>query len=193
MNRPTPITVETTIHAPIEKVWECWTDPKHIVNWAFASDDWEAPGAENDVRTGGKFKTVMAAKDGSSSFVFEGVYTNVKKHKQIEYTISDGRKVALQFESIGGSTKLTETFEIENSHSEAQQREGWQAILDNFKKYAENEMRNSMQKITPHLWFDKEAREAAVVYTSIFKDSKIKNVTTLHDTPSGDCDVVSFE
>jgi predicted 3-demethylubiquinone-9 3-methyltransferase (glyoxalase superfamily) len=50
-----------------------------------------------------------------------------------------------------------------------------------------------MQKITPHLWFDKEAKEAAQFYTSVFPSSKINSVTTMHDTPSGDCDIVSFE
>src|SRR3989338_5461249 len=137
MNRPTPITVETTIHAPIEKVWECWTDPKHIVNWAFASDDWEAPAAENDVRTGGKFKTVMAAKDKSTSFDFAGVYTGVKNHELIEYVLGDGRYVKVDFARLPKGVRVTETFETEKTNTEEMQRSGWQAILGNFKKYAE--------------------------------------------------------
>lgn len=138
MDRPTPITVETTIHAPIEKVWECWTDPKHIVNWAFASDDWEAPAAENDVRTGGKFKTVMAAKDKSASFDFTGVYTDVKNHELIEYDMSDGRHVQTVFEKTPEGVRVVETFDPESENPLEMQRGGWQTILDNFKKYVEN-------------------------------------------------------
>lgn len=132
------ITVETTIKAPLEKVWEMWTGPDHIPHWAFAQDDWEAPHAENDVRIGGKFKTTMAAKDGSASFDFEGVYTNVEGHELIEYTIADDRTVSVRFEEMGDdTTKVTETFEMENIHPEEVQRQGWQSILENFKKYVE--------------------------------------------------------
>lgn len=80
-----PITIQTVINAPIEKVWEYWNSPDHITKWAFADDTWEAPHAENDVRTGGKFSTTMAAKDKSASFDFTGVYTEVKEHELIEY------------------------------------------------------------------------------------------------------------
>lgn len=131
------ITVESIINASVEKVWRMWTEPKHIVNWAFASDDWEAPVAENDVRVGGKFKTVMATKDKSRSFDFTGKYTAVIINERIEYVIDDGRKVSVRFESLNGNTKVTETFEIEKVNSESLQRDGWQAILDNFKKYTE--------------------------------------------------------
>jgi uncharacterized protein YndB with AHSA1/START domain len=131
------ITVETEVHAPIEKVWQYWSEPDHIVNWAFASDDWECPSAENDLQTGGKFKSVMAAKDGSSSFDFEGVYTHVKEFQLIEYTMSDGRTVKVEFHSNPHGTKIIETFETESENSEEQQRHGWQTILDNFKKYTE--------------------------------------------------------
>lgn len=131
------ITVETTVNASIEKVWERWTGPNHIPKWAFASDDWEAPHAENDVRTGGKFKTVMAAKDKSASFDFEGTYTNVKKHELIEYDIADGRHVKIEFAQTPNGVKITETFEMENENSREMQQGGWQAFLENFKKYAE--------------------------------------------------------
>lgn len=133
-----PITVETTVKAPLSKVWECWNKPEHIVNWAFASDDWEAPGAENDLRTGGKFKTTMAAKDKSTSFDFAGVYTVVKEPEHIEYDMSDGRHVKVEFAELPDSVKVTETFDPENENSEELQRSGWQAILDNFKKYVES-------------------------------------------------------
>ncbi|MCR8559404.1 SRPBCC family protein [Mucilaginibacter sp. BJC16-A38] len=131
------ITVETMVKAPIEKVWKFWTEPEHIAQWAFASDDWHAPHAENDLRTGGKFKTTMAAKDGSFSFDFEGVYTDVKKHSVIEYEIADGRKVKITFSSEDGGTKVVETFEAEGTHSIEQQLTGWQAIMNNFKKHTE--------------------------------------------------------
>jgi uncharacterized protein YndB with AHSA1/START domain len=133
----TAITVEALVHAPIEKVWAFWSEPKHITQWCNASDDWHAPYAENDLRTDGKFKTTMAAKDGSFSFDFEGIYTNVLQHNAIEYTIADGRKVKILFAEKGDQTKVTETFEAESTNPVEMQRGGWQAILDNFKKYAE--------------------------------------------------------
>ncbi len=133
----TAITVEATVNAPVEKVWTYWSEPKHITQWCQASDDWHAPYAENDLRTGGKFKTTMAAKDGSVSFDFEGVYTNVQKHKVIEYAMSDGRKVKITFSGNGNETKVIETFDPENTNPIEMQRGGWQAILDNFKKHTE--------------------------------------------------------
>ena len=133
------ITVQTVVKAPVSKVWEYWNKPEHIEKWAFASDDWEAYGAENDVHVGGKFKTTMAAKDKSASFDFTGTYTQVGEHELIEYTMDDGRKVSVKFESMDGdSTKITESFEPESANSEEKQRGGWQAILENFKKYVES-------------------------------------------------------
>src|SRR2546423_201768 len=111
MTLPKTITVETTINAPLEKVWEFWTKPEHIVKWAFASEDWEAPSAENDVRVGGKFKTVMAAKDGSTSFDFAGTYTAVENKKLIEYNIIDGRHVKTEFLQLPEEVQIVETFE----------------------------------------------------------------------------------
>ena len=92
-----PITVQTTVNAPVSKVWESWTAPKHITKWCQASDDWHAPKAENDLRAGGKFSTTMAAKDGSVSFDFGGTYSTVKTNSLIEYAIEDGRKVKIVF------------------------------------------------------------------------------------------------
>lgn len=133
-----PITVQTVVNAPIAKVWEFWNEPEHIMNWAFASDDWEAPAAKNDLEVGGKFVTTMAAKDKSVSFDFSGVYTKVDNHESIEYAMDDGRKVSVKFETVPEGTKITETFDPENENPEEMQRAGWQAILDNFKKYTEN-------------------------------------------------------
>src|SRR5688500_3105434 len=106
----TAVTVEATVDAPVEKVWKYWNDPAHITQWCSASDDWHAPYAENDLRKDGKFKTTMAAKDGSFSFDFEGVYTKVEPNKTIDYTMSDGRKVNITFASHGNATHVTETF-----------------------------------------------------------------------------------
>ncbi|NMB70372.1 polyketide cyclase [candidate division WWE3 bacterium] len=133
-----PITIQTNISAPISKVWDLWNKPEHITNWAFASDDWEAPSAENDLRVGGRFKTVMAAKDNSQSFDFEGVYTVVKEHSLIEYDMSDGRHVKIEFEETPVGVKITQNFDPESENSEELQRAGWQAILDNFKIYVES-------------------------------------------------------
>ena len=133
----TQITVTATINAPINKVWESWNKPEHITQWCQASDDWHAPKAENDLRTGGKFSTTMAAKDGSFSFDFGGVYDEVRENEIIAYTIDDGRKVKVVFETEGDNTRVTETFEAENTNSVEMQRDGWQAILNNFKKYTE--------------------------------------------------------
>ncbi len=187
------ITVETIVHAPIGKVWSFWTEPKYIIQWNNASDDWHTPKSENDVYIGGKFLSRMEAKDGSSGFDFAGEYTTVDKNTLIEYRLNDGRKVKVSFVSKENETKITETFEAENMHSLEMQKSGWQAILDNFKKYVEGNGGSSIQKITPHLWFNKEAREAAVFYTSLFENSKVKNITTITGTPSGDCDVVMFD
>ena len=135
---PTKITVETTVNAPVEKVWKSWGEPEHIKNWCAASEDWHAPKAENDLRTGGKFITRMEAKDGSFGFDFGGIYDNVKKNELIEYTMGDGRKVKVTFSPSGDQTKIVETFDAEATNSVEMQRGGWQAILDNFKKYTES-------------------------------------------------------
>lgn len=131
------ITVKATINAPLEIVWKLWTSPEHIVNWNNASEDWHTPKAENDLRVGGKFVSTMAAKDGSVSFDFGGVYDDVVEHKSIAYTLEDGRKVTIQFRSVIGGVEVEETFEAETENSLELQRAGWQSILDNFKKYAE--------------------------------------------------------
>jgi uncharacterized protein YndB with AHSA1/START domain len=135
------ITVEITVKASMDKVWKNWTVPKHIPNWYHASDDWHAPFAENDLRTGGKFKTTMAAKDGSMSFDFEGVYTNIRKYRLIEYILIDGRKVKITFSEDADKIKVVETFETESINPVDVQRAGWQAILDNFKKYSEGKQK----------------------------------------------------
>jgi uncharacterized protein YndB with AHSA1/START domain len=132
------ITVMTTINAPIEKVWNLWTDPKHIIRWNHASDDWHTTKAENDLKPGGKFMSRMEAKDGSFGFDFSGIYENVVQHRQIEYLLDDGRKVKISFDSDENTTTVTETFEAEQTNPLELQQNGWQAILDNFKKHVES-------------------------------------------------------
>lgn len=137
-NAKISITVLAAIASPLEKVWTCWTDPSHIVKWNSASDDWHTPNATNDLRPGGKFTSRMEAKDGSFGFDFEGVYDEVILNKYIEYTIADGRKVKIVFNRNGDHCEVVETFEAETENSVELQREGWQAIMNNFKKYVEN-------------------------------------------------------
>ena len=131
------ITIETTVNASIEKVWQSWTSPEAIQNWCNASPDWHVPHAANDARTGGKFITRMEAKDGSMGFDFEGVYSEVIPHQSIAYGMADGRQVQITFEDYGNAVKVIETFDPENQNPIEMQRGGWQAILDNFQKYTE--------------------------------------------------------
>lgn len=131
------ITVETIVHSPIESVWKYWTEPKHITQWSFASDDWHTPFAENDLRAGGKFVSRMEAKDSSMGFDFGGVYDEVSINESISYTLGDGRKVSITFVGQDNDTKIIESFEAEETNAIEMQQAGWQAILDNFKKYVE--------------------------------------------------------
>lgn len=131
------LTVTTTVNAPIEKVWKLWSNPRDIEQWNSPSDEWHTPAAENDLRTGGKFKSTMAARDGSASFDFEGEYTTVDHHKTIAYTITDGRKVKITFNDLGQNVHIIETFDAENVNPLELQQKGWQAIMDSFKRYAE--------------------------------------------------------
>ena len=133
----TNITISATVNAPMEKVWKLWTTPEDIMKWNNASDDWHTPSAENDLRVGGAFKSRMEARDGSMGFDFGGIYDEVKPNERIAYTIGDGRKVIIVFTGENGKTRVEETFEVENTNPVEMQRGGWQAILNNFKKYAE--------------------------------------------------------
>ncbi len=139
MPNSTPITVETIVNAPVAKVWTLWTEPEHIMNWNSASPDWHTPSATNDLREGGSFTSRMEAKDGSFGFDFGGTYTKVLEHEHIAYAMSDGRTVTVTFAEIGGKTFVSETFDPETENPPEMQRAGWQSILDNFKKYAEEQ------------------------------------------------------
>jgi uncharacterized protein YndB with AHSA1/START domain len=133
----TKITIEATINASLAKVWKNWTEPKHITQWNNASDDWHTPHAENDLRVGGKFLSRMEAKDGSFGFDFEGVYSEVIPFEKIKYGLEDGRQVVTFFTQNSETTTITTYFDAENENPIEMQKGGWQAILNNFKKYTE--------------------------------------------------------
>lgn len=134
---PTKITIEATVSADKEKTWNFWNNPEHITKWNFAVEDWHCPHAENDLRVGGKLKSRMEAKDGSFGFDFEATYSEVIEHKKLSYSMTDGRQVTTSFEDLGGTTKITTVFDAESENPVKMQRDGWQAILNNFKKYVE--------------------------------------------------------
>jgi uncharacterized protein YndB with AHSA1/START domain len=134
----TMITIEASINAPIEKVWEMWTKPGHITHWNFASDDWQCPSAENDLQVGGKFSSRMEAKDGSFGFDFWGTHTEVEEHQKIASQMGDGRIMTVTFTAKGEGTHVKEEFEAEETNTIELQKGGWQAILNNFKKYVES-------------------------------------------------------
>ena len=137
MSTPTRITISAHVNKPVAHAWRIWTDPVHIMQWNAASNDWHCPKASNDLRPGGAFNYTMAARDGSFSFGFEGVYDDVQPHKRIAYTMSDGRSCEVLFAEKDGGTEVTETFDAEAQNPVDMQRAGWQSILDRFKAHAE--------------------------------------------------------
>ena len=137
--KPTQVTITTTVAVSPELAWAYWTEPKHITQWNQASDDWHTPSAKQDLRVGGKFSSRMESKDGKLGFDFWGVYDAVEPYQLLAYTIGDGRKVSVVFEAVQSGTKLTETFEAESENSVELQRNGWQTILDSFKRYVEKQ------------------------------------------------------
>ncbi len=135
-----PIRVETEVRATLDAVWSAWNTPADIERWNSASPDWHTPRAEVDLREGGRFSSRMEARDGSAGFDFTGTYTCVVPHARIEYAMEDGRKVAVAFIDNGdGTVTVREAFDPEGTHTREQQRAGWQAILDNFKRHVERE------------------------------------------------------
>jgi uncharacterized protein YndB with AHSA1/START domain len=133
----TKVTVQVLVDAPIAKVWDCWTVPDHIVKWNAASDDWHTPSATNDVKVGGKFSSRMEARNGSAGFDFRGTYTVVTPPEHLHSLLGDGRHLDVRFLPEGRRVKVVEEFETETTYSVDHQRAGWQAILDNFKRYVE--------------------------------------------------------
>ena len=135
---PTKITIEAIIVADKKKAWDYYTQPEQITKWNFASDDWHCPTASNDLRVGGKYVARMEAKDGSFAFDFEGIYQEIVVAQNFIYILADGRLVSVKFESPGKQTKVTVTFDAETENSLELQKNGWQAILNNYKKYTES-------------------------------------------------------
>ena len=131
------IKVEALISALPQKVWTYYTQPEHITKWNFASDDWHCPRATNDLRPGGKYSARMEAKDGSFGFDFVATYDDVVTEKKVSYTMEDGRNATTEFQGLGDKTKVTTTFDAEKQNPTEMQRDGWQAILNNFKSYTE--------------------------------------------------------
>jgi uncharacterized protein YndB with AHSA1/START domain len=131
------ITVETTIKSDIATVWDAWNNPADIVAWNAASEDWHTTASTVDLREGGKFSARMEARDGSVGFDFEGTYTRVVPHRLIEYRMDDGRQVQVEFAAGKDAIVVRETFDAETENSPDMQRQGWQAILDNFARHVE--------------------------------------------------------
>jgi uncharacterized protein YndB with AHSA1/START domain len=174
----TLITVQATIKAPIEKVWDYWTNPAHIIHWCSASDDWHAPYATNDLKIGGKCFTRMEAKDGSMGFDFIGVYTNIKTNELIEYTLEDGRKVKVEFANDANGIKVTESFEAEKENPVEMQQAGWQAILDNFKLYTES---TKMEKLHFEVTINASASK---IFERMFDDTYYREWTAAFNPTS---------
>lgn len=174
MNNPaTILTVTATIQAPVHKVWEFWTKPDHITKWNKASSDWHTPRAENDLRPGGKFLSRMESVDGMEGFDFTGTYQKVEEHQLISCLMDDGRKVEIKFEDKGDSTSVTESFEAETQNSVELQVQGWQAILDNFKAYAE-----SMMKIAQMTFEILIKASPERVYQTMLEDNSYRDWTS---------------
>lgn len=136
-----PITIEITILKPVAEVWDYFTKPEHITKWNFSNDQWESPSAENDLRVGGSFNYRMEQKDDEYGFNSRGIYDEIIPHQKIQYHFEDGRKVEVFFESLEGNmTRVTQVFEPDPEQPAQMQRDGWYGILDNFHKYAENNL-----------------------------------------------------
>lgn len=132
------VTVDCIVDASVEKAWEIWNDPKHIVRWNYASPDWHTPRAEVDLRAGGKYVSRMEAKDGSAGFDCEGIFDEIVEHEKIHSHFTDGRRIEVTFYPIEGGTKVSQKFEVETENPAELQRQGWQNIMDNFKVYVES-------------------------------------------------------
>lgn len=132
------ITVQTKVNKDANSTWTYWTEPEHITGWNFASPDWHCPRAINDVKPGGRFSWRMEAKDGSMGFDFCGSYLSVKHAQQITAKLDDGRHLEINFQNMAGETTVSQSFDPDDSIAPEQQQAGWQAILENFRKYTEN-------------------------------------------------------
>ena len=177
-NKKNTITISAIVHAPLDKVWECWNTPHHVIKWNAASPDWHTTYAENDLIAGGKLKSRMEAKDGSFGFDFEGIYEEIIPMQKLRYVLGDGRVVAISFEEAAGGTWVTESFDAENENSLELQEMGWTAILNNFKSYAE-------KNPSPPMTFQIEiSAPVAKVYSTMIDPNHYKTWTAVFNETS---------
>lgn len=134
----TKISINTTVLGSVQKAWEYYTNPIHIVKWNFASPDWQCPTASNNMQVGGRYTARMEAKDGSVGFDFEATYKEIVPHERFTFTLDDGREVIVVFTPNGEETEVNVVFDAESENPIEMQKAGWQAILDNFEDYIEN-------------------------------------------------------
>lgn len=174
------VTVETEIQTSVKKVWAILTNPEHIVMWNQASDDWHTTKADNDLVVGGTFNYRMEAKDGSSGFDFKGKYTGINPYKELEFVLDDGRKVMINLQEVDtNKTRLTESFEAEDTFPVEQQKFGWQAILNNLKKYTEQ------KTMTERLRFETEIKaNVEKVYTTMIDEVGYREWTSVFNPHS---------
>jgi uncharacterized protein YndB with AHSA1/START domain len=132
------VKIAVEVQAPLSLTWRSWTNPRHIVNWNYASDSWHCPKAAIDLKPGGVFNYRMAARDESEAFDFTGRIDEVKEMEKLAFTLDDGRKVQVHFQQKGNAVLVTEEFEAEQTIDVELQKSGWKAILENFKAYTES-------------------------------------------------------
>lgn len=132
------IKIQALLNLPVEQAWSVWTQPQHIIHWNFASPEWFCLAAINDLQPGGRMNWRMEARDKSAGFDFTGRYLEVIEHELIKLQLDDNRMVMIEFTPQLNQTLVTETFEAESENPVEMQKAGWQAILDNYKSYAES-------------------------------------------------------
>jgi uncharacterized protein YndB with AHSA1/START domain len=136
------ISIETEVKASLTTVWNAWVNPEDITRWNFAIDQWHCPKADIDLAVGGKFNYRMEARDGSMGFDFGGTFTEISLHKSIRFELEDSRVVTVEFIETAEGVRVIETFDAEDEHSAEQQKQGWQSILNQFKKYVESKRKS---------------------------------------------------
>ncbi len=193
----TPITLSLDIEAPLARVWRCFTEPQHIRQWNFAHESWHCPRAEHDLRAEGSFNYRMEARDGSFGFDFAGTFDEILPFERIRYHLGDGRSTTVQFASLGdGRVRVTETFEPEAQNDPEMQKNGWMAILENFRRHVETDRTHVTPDNTVCLMFERDAEAAARFYTGLFANSHLNQISRAPaDYPGGkqgDVLVVNF-
>lgn len=172
-NGQTVINVMTQVQRSIDQAWQLFTDPVHVMGWNFSNADWWCPKAESALKEGGKFTYRMESRDGKNGFDYFGTFETIERNQRLVMRLGDGRKVEVLFNETYDGTEIIERFNPDTETPHDLQKKGWQAILDQFKTYA-----NRFNIIVPNLWFDSESEAAAEFYTSIFPNSQITRKTT---------------